>query len=133
MLPILPFLLVFISFLRSSLLSSSQRYFTFSSNCLKVFTFSPDRCGSVGWVSSRKEKGCWWFLVKAHIQDAGSRRKSAGGNRSMFLSHINVSLPLFLPPFPPSFFLKKKKKAFSFIVRSLIYLKQIFLVVCIKQ
>ena len=64
---------------------------------------SPDQCDSVGGVLSHKVKYGW--------SDSGSRpRPVAGlglvlvrahkrGNRSMFLSHMNVSLPLFLPPF----------------------------------
>ena len=62
---------------------------------------SPDQCGTVGCVLSHKVKGCCWFdswsghmlglwvqaLVEAHVR----------GNQSMFLSHIDVSLPVFLP------------------------------------
>ena len=63
----------------------------------------PAQCGSAGWASSHREKGCRfdscpgympgfqvWSLGRAHTR----------GNRSMFLSHIDVSLSLFLPPFP---------------------------------
>ena len=63
-------------------------------------SWSLDRRDSVGWASSHKAKGPWfdplsvlmsglwvWFLV-------GACRRGKGW---MFLSHISVSLPLFLP------------------------------------
>ena len=69
----------------------------------KILKISPDQCGSVGWVLYHRAKGhqfySWsehmlglqvWSLVGAHMR----------GNQSMFLSHIDVSFPLFLPPSP---------------------------------
>ena len=67
----------------------------------KNSTNGPDQCGSVGWVSSFKEKGHRVrFPVEAHAWVAGSIGAHARVNRSIFLSHIDVSLPLFLLPFP---------------------------------
>ena len=42
------------------------------------------------------------FPVRAHAWVAGQvpSWEHAGGNQLMFLLHTNVSLPLFLPPFP---------------------------------
>ena len=44
----------------------------------------------------------------------GSYRAHPRGNKSMFVSHIDVSIPLFIPPFPPLkvnkiFFFKKRR------------------------
>ena len=62
---------------------------------------SPELCGSVSWSSLPKVKGHWfdsrsrhlpglqvWSLVRAHTR----------GNRLRYLSHVDVSLPLFLLP-----------------------------------
>ena len=61
----------------------------------KTIIVGPDRCGSVGRASSHKAKG--------HQFDSQSgclpRLLPTRGNLSVFLSHINGSLPLFLPPF----------------------------------
>ena len=64
---------------------------------IRSIYYSPDWCGSVGWASSSKvERSLIQFPVRVH----------ARGNQFMFLSHINVSLPLLLPNF--SSFPKKK-------------------------
>ena len=63
----------------------------------------PGRCGSAGWASSHKAKGYQfdsWSPVGVH----------ARGNWSMSLSHISVSLPLFLPYFPSLWNQLKEKK-----------------------
>ena len=43
-----------------------------------------------------------WFPVRAHawVVVPGPSWWCTGGNQSMYLSHIDVSLPFFLPPFP---------------------------------
>ena len=75
----------------------------------------PGRCGSVDWALPCNAKGhpfdSWsehmpglrvCSLVGAHTRD----------NRSMFLSHISVSLPLSIPPFPSTSLSLKKKNSF---------------------
>ena len=63
---------------------------------------SPD--WKVQWVGHRPEKQK--VMGSIHSQGTclscrpGPQLGAWRGNRSMFLSHINVSLPLFLPPFP---------------------------------
>ena len=52
----------------------------------------PDWCGLVGWVLSCKAKCHWFYSWSVHMPGLCAR-----GNQSMFLSHINVSLPLSLP------------------------------------
>ena len=59
-------------------------------------------CGSVAWASSRKPKGHWFNSRSRHMPGL-CQVPSWGHVRNsglMFLSHISVSLPLFLPPFP---------------------------------
>ena len=60
--------------------------------------WGPDQCSLVGWVSFHKTKGCWFhFLFRAHawvVVGAHTR-----GNRLIFLSHFDVSLPFLLSPF----------------------------------
>ena len=63
----------------------------------------PGWCDSVGWVSSCKTKGHWWFQVRAHAWVVGSvpgQGSCGGGGRQIDVSHIDASLPLFFPPFP---------------------------------
>ena len=70
---------------------------------------SPDWCGSVGWVSSRKVKVCRFDSWSGHMPGLPVQspvRAHMGGNRSKFLSHTDVFLPLFLTFFP---LLKNKK------------------------
>ena len=50
------------------------------------------RCGSVDWVSSCKPKGCRFDSQSGHMP--GLRVWSP------VRTHTDVSLPLFLPPFP---------------------------------
>ena len=65
-------------------------------------TCCPDCCGSGGWALSCEQK------VAGSIPSQGTCLvvgpvlvgACARGNRLIFLSHIHVSLPLFLPPFP---------------------------------
>ena len=61
----------------------------------------PSCYGSVGWASSCKPKDHGFNSQSGHMHGLGvwspvgvHRR----GNQSMFLSHIGVSLPLFLSP-----------------------------------
>ena len=64
---------------------------------------SPDWCGSVGWVSSCKVKGCWFDSWSGHMPGLWVQTPvgvCTGGNWSMFVSHIDLSLLLSLPPFP---------------------------------
>ena len=65
---------------------------------IKKWRSSPDQCGSVGWASSHKEKGGWFDSPSGQVPSWGRTR----GNWLLLLSHIDVSLPLFLPPFPLS-------------------------------
>ena len=68
-----------------------------------------DWCGSVGWAFSRKAKVCRFDSLSGHVPGLwvwSPVGVCMRGNQLMFVSHINVSLPIFLPPFPPS--LKKK-------------------------
>ena len=48
--------------------------------------------GSVDWVPGCEPKDHWF--------DSQSRHMPGLGARSLYLSHIDVSLSLFLPPFP---------------------------------
>ena len=62
----------------------------------------PDPCGSVGCGSSHKATGHQSASQSGHKPGLWVQtpiRVRAGGNQSMFCSHITVSLPLFLPPF----------------------------------
>ena len=75
-------------------------------------TLSPEWFGSVGWVSSLKAKDFWFdsqsgympglqvwslvkFPIKAHVWDVGLVPSQGTYERQP----IDVSLPLFLPPF----------------------------------
>ena len=63
--------------------------------------YGPDQCGSVGWASSHKAKGHRFDSQSGHMQGLWVRYPVGvllRGNQSMFFSHIDVSLPLFLPP-----------------------------------
>ena len=69
----------------------------------KLWLNSPDWCGSVDWTLSHKAKGCWFDPQSGHMP--GLWVQSPVGvcmisNQSVFMSHTNVSLPLFLLPFP---------------------------------
>ena len=55
--------------------------------------------------SSHKVKGCWFNSWTGHMPEL--QVGSLVGVHAMFLSHTDVSLPLFLPPFPS---LNKGKK-----------------------
>ena len=64
---------------------------------------SPNLCGSVGWVSPCKVKGPRSDSLSGHMPRLRVRSLAGActwGNLSMFLSHIDVSLPLFLPSLP---------------------------------
>ena len=55
------------------------------------------------WVSSCKAKDHRFDSWSGHMPGLWARFPVGGrvrGKRSMFLSHVDVSLPLFLPPFP---------------------------------
>ena len=76
---------------------------TFLSNFLvNLKLFCPDCCGSVSWTSSHKPKGPQFGSQSGHIP--GLRAKFPVGGvqeaTNLFLSHIDVSLPLFLSSFP---------------------------------
>ena len=63
----------------------------------------PDPCGSFGWASSCKAKGLRFYSRSGHmpgLQVRSSVAEHMRGNGSMFLSHVDVSLLLFLPPSP---------------------------------
>ena len=57
----------------------------------------------LSWASPHKPKGCWFDSWSGHMpglhvwSPVGVRM---GVNQLMFLCHIDMSLPLFLPPFP---------------------------------
>ena len=66
-----------------------------------IIQCSPDQCGSVDRVLSCRVKGCWLDSRSGHMPRLwADALVCARGSQSMFLSHIDVSLPLFLPPFP---------------------------------
>ena len=59
----------------------------------------PGQCGSVDWASSLKPKGsrfysCSGYMPRSHVGSSPVGER-ARGNRSIFPSHINVSLPFF--------------------------------------
>ena len=62
----------------------------------------PGYCGSVDWVPACEPKGHWFNSQSGHmpglwvgqVPGTGCVR----GNQLMYLSHIAVSRPLFLPP-----------------------------------
>ena len=63
----------------------------------------PDWCGSAGWAMFCKVKGLWFDSQLGHLPSLWVQslvRMCVRGNQLMFLSHINVSLPPFLLPFP---------------------------------
>ena len=71
-------------------------------NVIKIIR-SPGQCGSVGWVSYCKVRGCRFNSWSGHMPGLWAWSlvgEHARGDRLMFLSHIGVSLPPFLPPFP---------------------------------
>ena len=57
---------------------------------------------SVGWAPAYKPKGHWFNSLQGHAWLTGQvpGRGPARGSKSMFLSHINISFPLFVSPFP---------------------------------
>ena len=64
--------------------------------CMNI-VLGPGWCGSVGWASSCNVK-CRLFSSRlGHMP--GLWAWSPVGARAMFLSHISISHPLFLPPF----------------------------------
>ena len=71
---------------------------------------SPDQCGSVGWVSSRKAKGRWFNAQSGHVpglQVWPPVRACMRGNQLMFLS-LSFSRPSPLSKTKSN--IKKKKK-----------------------
>ena len=65
----------------------------------RTISLGTDRCGSVGWVSSHKAKGCWFNSVRAHDWAEGLVLSRGTYEKQLIhISHIDVSLPLFLPP-----------------------------------
>ena len=81
---------------------------------------NPCRYASLDWVPACKPK-CWWFdvwlgpgLQHAWVAGQVPNWGRARGNRSMYLSHTDVSFPSSLPLFPHSKKInttfKKKKK-----------------------
>ena len=67
----------------------------------KSVTVNPDQCGSVGWASSHKAKGCQFDSWSGHIWAASSVLI-----RGM-TSNWWIFLPLFLPPIPSLLTLNK--------------------------
>ena len=68
---------------------------------VKNCQLSPGWCGSVGWVSTCKAKSCWFSSWLGHVPGLWVRslvRACVKDNKLMFLSPIDVSLPLI--PFP---------------------------------
>ena len=62
--------------------------------------FCPGWCGSVDWVPARKPKRCQFDSHPGHMP--GLRARSLGGGfQLMYLSHIHISLSLFLSPSLP--------------------------------
>ena len=64
----------------------------------KKTVLSPDCCGSMGWASSRKTKGCRFNSWSGHTPRLWAQspvRACVRGNQSMFLS-LSFSLPALL-------------------------------------
>ena len=72
--------------------------------CSLKYTNSPGWCGSVDWVLTCEQKGHRFDSQSGH--KTGLQTRAPAGcvlttdNRPMNLSHIDLSPPLFLPPFP---------------------------------
>ena len=66
----------------------------------KTQCFEPGWCGSGGWMSSHKPKGCRSNSWSGHTPELWARSLVAdvqeASNRSMFFSHMDVSLPFSL-------------------------------------
>ena len=64
----------------------------------------PGQCGWVGWATACKAEGHQFDSWSGRMPRLGlvAGGACARGNQSMFLSHIGVFLPLFLPSFPLS-------------------------------
>ena len=63
----------------------------------------PSWCGSADWGPTCGSRGRWFGSQSGHMPGMWARTPSwacAGSNLLMFLVHISVSLPLFLPSFP---------------------------------
>ena len=69
---------------------------------------SPGWCGSVDWASSCEPKGRWFHSQSGHMPGLWAR--SPVGGACLRQLHIDVSLNLFLPPFPSKNKFKKCKK-----------------------
>ena len=85
--------------------------------------YSPEQRDSVGWVSSHKVKGYWLDSQSGHVTGLQVQfpvRVHMRGNQLMFLSHVDVSLPLFIPSFPSLW----KQIIFSKVLIHLKYIKQ---------
>ena len=65
-------------------------------------SLGPDQCGSVCWASSRKVKGHRFNSWSGHMPGFWDQSsvEACAGVTNLFLSHIDVSVPLFLPSFP---------------------------------
>ena len=64
--------------------------------------FSPGWCGSVDWMLACEPKGRQFNSQSGHMPELGAKVPSWGyekHNQSVCLSHIDISLPLFLTPF----------------------------------
>ena len=60
-------------------------------------SISHDSCGSVGWVSSHKVKGCWFDSRSGYQPGLGLSWDGCG---RQLIGDIDVTLPPFLPLFP---------------------------------
>ena len=72
---------------------------------------APGQCGSAGRTSSHKPKSCGFSSQSGHMPGLGVQSLigvCTGGNQLLFLCHIDVSLPLFLPLFPSLESIKEK-------------------------
>ena len=84
----------------------------FHKHCTQNCVCCSDWCGSVGWVSSLRAKGCWFDSPLGHIprlRDWSLVAACTRGNQSMFLTSVFLSISLSLPS-PLSKINKLKKK-----------------------
>ena len=86
-----------------TMMFKQMSYFVKPFALIKNHCGCPGWYGSVGWGSSCRTKGHWfdsWTGRMPGLQVWSPGRMRSRDNGSMFLSHINVSLHLFLPSCP---------------------------------
>ena len=63
-----------------------------------IILIIPNWCGSVDWVPACEPKGCWFDSQSGHMPGLRARFPSMGECKRQ--PHIDISVPLFLLPFP---------------------------------